>query len=219
LSDIFQEVDEELRRERLKQLWERHGNLIVALALVIVLGVAGWRGYQWWDAKKAAEAGTAFEAALALSEAGKHAEAEAAFAKVAADGTASYRVLARFSEAAELGETDPQAAVKAYDGLAADSGIGRVMQDLAAVRAGLILLDTAPYSELAARLEPLTANDRAFHNTAREVLAFSAWRSSDLAAVRRWLDLIMTDTETPPGIRDRAQVLMALTAGEGKSKS
>jgi hypothetical protein len=219
LSDIFQEVDEELRRERLKQLWERHGNLIVALALVIVVGVAGWRGYQWWDAKKAAEAGTAFEAALALSEAGKHAEAEAAFAKVAADGTASYRVLARFSEAAELGETDPQAAVKAYDALAADSRIGRVMQDLAAVRASLILLDTAPYSELAARLEPLTANDRAFHNTAREVLAFSAWRSSDVAAVRRWVDLIMSDAETPPGIRDRAQVLMALTAGEGKSKS
>ena len=219
MSDIFQEVDEELRRERLKQLWERHGNLIVSLALVIVVGVAGWRGYQWWDAKKAAEAGTAFEAALALSEAGKHAEAEAAFAKVAADGTASYRVLARFSEAAELGETDPQAAVKAYDALAADSRIGRVMQDLAAVRAGLILLDTAPYGDLLPRLEPLTANDRAFHNTAREVLAFSAWRGSDLAGVRRWLDLIMTDAETPPGTRDRAQVLMALTAGEGKGKS
>src|SRR5262249_52543549 len=123
------------------------------------------------------------------------------------------------SEAAEFGETDPQAAVKAYDALAADSSIGRVMQDLAAVRAGLILLDSAPYSELAARLEPLTANHPAFHNTAREVLAFSAWRSSDLAAVRRWLDLIMTDTETPPGTRDRAQVLMALTAGEGKGKS
>jgi hypothetical protein len=217
LSDIFQEVDEEVRRERLKQLWDRYGNLIVVGALVIVVGVAGWRGYQWWDAKKAAEAGTAFEAALGLSEAGKHAEAESAFAKVATEGTSGYRALARFHEAAELGQTDPKAAVSAYEALAADSSIGRVMQDLAVVRAGLILLDTAPYSELSARLEPLTANDRVFRNTAREILAFSAWRASDSAATRRWIDLIMGDAETPQGTRSRVEMLAALTVAATKS--
>ena len=41
MSDIFREVDEEVRREKLNQLWERHSNLIVAVALLIVLGVAG----------------------------------------------------------------------------------------------------------------------------------------------------------------------------------
>jgi hypothetical protein len=217
LADIFQEVDEEIRRERLKELWERYGNLIVVGALVIVLGVAGWRGYQWWEGKRSAEAGAAFEAAIGLSEAGKHAEAEVGFAKIAADGTAGYRTLARFHEAGELGQTDPQAAVKAYEALAADSSIGRVMQDLGAVRAGLILIDTAPYGELAARLEPMTAGDRVFHNTAREILAFGAWRASDLPAARRWVDMIMTDPETPPGTRSRVEVLMALTAPEGKS--
>ncbi|HLN09054.1 MAG TPA: tetratricopeptide repeat protein [Xanthobacteraceae bacterium] len=217
MADIFQEVDEEIRRERLKELWDRYGNLIVVGALVIVLGVAGWRGYQWWDHKKSAEAGAAFEAAIGLSEAGKHAEAEASFAKIAADGTSGYRTLARFHEAGELGQTDPQAAVKAYEALAADSSIGRVMQDLAAVRAGLILVDTAPYAELSGRLEPMTASDRVFHNTAREILAFSAWRASDRAAARHWADMIMTDPETPSGTRSRVEVLMALTAPDGKS--
>jgi hypothetical protein len=217
LADIFQEVDEEVRRERLKQLWDRYGTLIVAGAFVIVAAIAGWRGYQWWDAKKAAEAGSAFEAAMGLSEAGKHAEAEVAFAKIATEGTLSYRTLARFHEAGELNQTDPQAAVRAYESLAADSSIGRVMQDLAAVRAGLILIDTAAYGELSARLEPLTANDRVFHNTAREILAFSAWRASDRVAVRHWIDLIMTDAETPPGTRSRVEVLMALTTADGKS--
>ncbi len=63
MSDIFREVDEEVRREKLKQLWERHSNLIVALALLIVLGVGGWRGYDWWETRKSAESGAAFEAA------------------------------------------------------------------------------------------------------------------------------------------------------------
>ena len=120
MSDIFQEVDEEVRRERLQQLWERHGNLIVALALLIVLAVGGWRGYDWWENRKAAESGAAFEAAVALAESGKQDEAQAAFSKLAKEGSSGYRILARFREAAELAKTDPAAAVKAYDSLAAE---------------------------------------------------------------------------------------------------
>ena len=121
MSDIFHEVDEEVRREKLKQLWERHGNLIVAFALLVVLAVGGWRGYDWWETQKAAESGAAFEAAVTLAESGKQAEAQEAFAKLAKDGSSGYRVLARFREAAELAKSDRAAAVKAYDALAADS--------------------------------------------------------------------------------------------------
>src|SRR2546426_479361 len=96
VSDIFHEVDEEVRREQLKKLWDRWGNYIVVLAFLVVLGIAGSRGWEWWEAKKSQEAGAAFEAALLLAQAGKHDEAGAAFAKVAADSPAGYRILARF---------------------------------------------------------------------------------------------------------------------------
>ena len=95
MADIFNEVDEEVRRERLQKLWDRYGIYVIALAVLIVAGIGAWRGYEWWQAKKAAAAGAAFESALSLSEAGKHAEAEAAFAKVAAEAPAGYRTLAR----------------------------------------------------------------------------------------------------------------------------
>jgi hypothetical protein len=217
VSDIFQEVDEEVRREKLKQLWERHGNLIVAFALLIVLAVGGWRGYDWWENRKAAESGAAFEAAVALAESGKQAEAQAAFSKLAQEGSSGYRILARFREAAELARTDPAAAVKAYDSLAADSALGRSLQDLAAVRAGLILVDTAPLADLNARLEPLTAADRPFRHTARELLALGAWRTGDAATAKRWFDLIATDAETPAGTRQRIEVLMTLSGTKAKT--
>jgi len=213
LSDIFREVDEEVRRERLQQLWERHSNLIIALALLVVLAVGGWRGYQWWDGQKAAESGAAFEAAAALVDENKPADAQAAFAKLATDGTSGYRTLARFREAAALVKTDSAAAVKAYDALAADSGIGRALQDAAAVRAGLILVDTAPLAELTTRLEPLTTADRPFRHIARELLALSAYKAGDTAAAQKWFDLIATDTDTPAGTRQRMEVLMTLTGG------
>jgi len=216
VSDIFQEVDEEVRRERLKQLWERYSLYIVAGALVVVAAVAGWRGYQWWQAKKAAEAGAAFVAAVTLSNDNKHTQAAEAFAKIAAGGTAGYRMLARFREAAQVAETDPKAAVKLYEGLAADGGIGQVLQDLAIVRAGLILVDTAPFDEMRNRLEPLTTPDRTFRHSARELVALSAWRNGDVTNAKRWFDTILTDTQTPPGMRSRIEVLNALIAADGK---
>jgi hypothetical protein len=217
LSDIFREVDEEVRRERLQQLWERHGNLIVALALLIVLAVGGWRGYDWWKDRKATESGAAFEAAVALAESGKQDEAQAAFSKLAREGSSGYRILARFREAAELAKSDGAAAVKIYDALAADSGLGRAMQDLAAVRAGLILVDSAPLAELSSRLEPLTAADRPFRHSARELLALGAWRLGDTAAAKKWFDLIASDLETPAGTRQRIEVLMTLSGEKART--
>jgi len=214
--DIFQEVDEEVRREQLKKLWDRYGNLLIAVCVLIVAGIGAWRGYDYWQAKKAAETGVAFEQAAILAETGKHKEAEAAFAKIAAEGTTGYRVLARLREAGEMAQTDKNAAIQAYDALAADKSIGPVMQDLAAVRAGYLMVDTAPYSQMAAKLEPLAAQDRMFRHSARELLALSAWKAGDTSAARKWTGMMMADPATPSGTRSRAEILSELIAANGK---
>ncbi len=216
MADIFQEVDEEVRRERLHKLWQRYGNYIIAACLLVIAAVAAWRGYEWWETKKATEAGAAFEQAVTLAEAGKHQEAEAAFAKLATDGTAGYRVLARLREAAELGRTDRKAAIKAYDEIAADRSVGQVIQDLAALRAGFLLIDGSAYGDMRARLEPLAGPDRTFRHSARELLALSAWKRGDMGAARQWTDMIMTDPQAPSGARSRAEVLSELIAASGK---
>jgi hypothetical protein len=217
VADIFQEVDEEVRREQLKKLWERYQNYVIAAAVLIVLGVGGWRGYDWWQTKKAAEAGSAFENAIALSEQGKHAEAEAAFAKLAADSTASYRALAQLRAAAELAQTDAKGAIAAYDQTAADSSIPAVLRDLASLRAGALMIDNGSFADARQRLEPLTGSDHTFHHTARELLALAAWRAGDKAAARHWIEMINADPETPPDERGRAQMLDALMASGGNS--
>jgi hypothetical protein len=217
VADIFHEVDEEVRREQLKKLWDRYSIYLIALAVLIVAGMAAWRSYEYWVAQKAAAAGAAFEAAATLNEQGKYAEAEAAFAKVATDAPSGYRVLARMRAAGALAQVKPADAVKAYDELAADASIGTIWQDLAAVRAGMLLVDTAPLGDIRQRLDPLTEPSRSFRHTARELLALSAWRNHDFAAAKRYLDMIATDTETPVGTRARADVLSSLIAADSKS--
>lgn len=217
MADIFHEVDEEVRREQLKKLWDRYSIYLIALAVLIVAGIAGWRGYEYWVAKRAAAAGAAFEAAITLNEQAKYAEAEAAFARVAADAPEGYRVLARMRAAGALAQIKPADAIKVYDELAADTSLGTAWQDLAAVRAGMLLVDTASLADMRRRLDPLAEPTRSFRHTARELLALSAWRNHDLAAAKRYLDMIATDAESPIGARARADVLSELIAAEGKS--
>jgi hypothetical protein len=217
VSELFDEVDEEVRRDQLKKLWDKYSIFIIAGALLIIAGVGGWRGYQYVEARKAAEAGAAFDKAVELSEANKHTEAEAAFNDLAARAPSGYRMLARLRAAAEVASHDPKAAAKLYDDIAADRSIGAEQQDLAKVRAAGLLVDNAAYSEMLQRLESSTGPQATFRHTARELLALSAWRANDTAAARKWLDLIANDGETPPSLRSRAEAMQALLPPVAKS--
>jgi len=217
VSELFDEVDEEVRRDQLKKLWDRYSIHIVAGAILIVAAVGGWRGYQYLEAKKAAEAGRAFDAALELAEQNKHAEAETALNNLAATAPSGYRMLARLRVAAEVATRDPQAGAKMYDDISADRSIGTAEQDLARIRAAGLLLETASYPSMRERLEAATKPDATFRHTARELLALSAWRANDTTAARQWLDMIANDGETPSGLRSRAEALQALLPPVAKS--
>jgi hypothetical protein len=217
VSELFDEVDEEVRRDQLKKLWDQYSIYIIALALLIIAGVGGWRGYQYLEAKRAAEAGAAFDKATELSEANKHAEAEAAFADLAAKAPWGYRMLARLRTAAELANRDKPAAAKMFDDIAADGSVGAPERDLARIRAAQLLLETTSYPNMLQRLEPAIAAGATFRHTARELLALSAWRANDTAAARQWLDLIANDGESPASLRSRAEALQALLPPVAKS--
>ena len=219
MSELFDEVDEEVRREQLKRLWDKYSLYFIALMVLIVAAVGGWRGYQYLEAKKAAEAGATFEKAVELSEQGKHAEAETAFADLAAKAPSGYRTLSRLHAAAETSTRDPKAAAKMYDDIAADRSLGSEWQDLAKIRAAGLVLDSASYADMQQRLESSAApkSTATFRHSAREMLALSAWRNNDMTAARKWVDAIAEDGETPPGLRSRAEALQALLPPVAKS--
>jgi len=217
VSELFDEVDEEVRREQLKKLWEKYSLFIIGAALLVIAAVGGWRGYQYLEAKKAAEIGDAFNKAAELSTQNKRAEAEAAFADLAAKAPSGYRMLARLRAAGEAADRDPKAAAKMFDDIAADRSVGTVEQALARIRAAGLLLDTASYNDVQQRLQSDAAPDATFRHAARELLALSAYRANDATAARKWLDMIEADNETPPSLRSRAEALQALLPPVAKS--
>lgn len=213
MSELFSEVDEELRREQLQKFLSRYGIHLIIAALLIVAGVGGWRSYQYYQTKQAAEASSAFEAAAGLTD---PAAAEAAFDKIAA-GRTGYAALARLHAAAEAAKQDSKKGVQAFDAIAAEKSAGSAIQDVARLRAASLLVDTASYDEINQRLGGFTDPPNTFRHSARELLALSAWRNNNVDAARKWLDMIGNDAETPTTLRTRAEALQALLPPAAKS--
>jgi hypothetical protein len=214
MADIFNEIEEDLRRERMARLWKRFGPLIVTVAVLIVVGVAGMRAWEWYSAKQAEETGARFEAALALARQDNNStQAEAALDAIAKDGPAGYALLARFRAAGELALTNKAAAAARFEEIAQDISVPALARDLARVRAALILVDTGSQADVASRAEPLAVPGNAWRHSAREILALSAWKAGNVADTRRWAQELISDAETPQGARAIGQLLLDLASG------
>ncbi|MBV8962681.1 MAG: tetratricopeptide repeat protein, partial [Hyphomicrobiales bacterium] len=206
MSDIFREVDEDVRRDRFEKIWKQYGNLIIAAAVVMVVAVGGWQVFEHFRLKQEQRASAKFQTAIELSETGKDAEAEKLLASIAKKAPPGYAALARFREASETGKSDPAAGAALYDSLAADSSLGPALQGLAQLRAAMLLSDKLPPDELKKRLEPLAQGSSPWRNLARELLGLAELKGGDYEAAGRYFDEIITDPETPPGLRQRVEI-------------
>jgi hypothetical protein len=210
MSDIIREVDEELRRERLANIWKKHSGLILFAVFLIVAGTAGWRGYEYYAGKQADAAAERFVAAQKLAgDATKTDEAIKAFQAIAADAPSSYRLLARFSAAAELGQKDAKAGAAAFDAIANDTSVEKLMREIASIRGAALVVDTADIAEMTKRLAPALADGSAFRHSASELMALAHLRAGNQAEAQKLFLLLAFDPETPPGMRNRAQRLQA----------
>ncbi len=217
MSDIFQEVDEEVRRDKALEFWKKYQNLIIAGAVLIVLASAGFRFYQNHKLAGEQAAGGAFQQALALDHADKNAEAQTALAAIAADAPAGYRTLARLTGAAVESKSDPKGALAVYDALAADASIDQLFQETAKLRAALLRLDLGDAAAKPA-LEALAAPSGAYRHTAHLALGVIALDAGDFTEAGKQLDLVVADPEAPTAEKRSAESLLGLVAANRPAK-
>jgi hypothetical protein len=210
MSDIFREVDDDVRRDKAAEFWKKYQNYVIAAAAMIVLATAGWRFYDYKRLQSAQAAGSQFEEALDLGRAGKEAEAAAALTKIAAEAPAGYRVLGRLTAAGLQAKTDPAGAIAAYEALAQDGAVGPLFQETARLRAALLQLDAGQTDKAKAELEALATPRGAYRHTAREMLGVIALQAQDYDGAGKWLDTVVADPEAPRSVRESVELLLGL---------
>jgi len=211
VSDIFREVDEDLRRDRASELAKKYGPSVIGFAVAIVLGTLGYNLWQDWDLERRTERSDLFAAAVDLADDG---DVEASVDALADMGgpDGGYGTLASFERArllAEEGRTDEALAL--WQELATSDAAGPALQGAARLYFVMHQIDEGDSGELRAMLEPLMAPGNGYRPIAMELNAMLLLRDGDRAAARQIYGEIADDLTAPPGLRARAaQVLASL---------
>ncbi len=210
MADIFQEVDEDVRRDKAMALWRKYGSYVVIACLAVVLGTAGRVGWREYKASQRAEESKQYVAAAQLLEKGDTAAAITSFQSLAADASTGYGVIAKFQAATARHKSgDKAGALNAYDQIATDSGMDPIFQGLAQLQAVMLLMDDGAKDDLERRLAPLTADASPWRYSGLELQAVLKHRDGDLAGARAAFKALSEDAAAPAGMRSRANQMLA----------
>jgi len=215
---LIREVEEELRREQYEKLWKQYGTYILAVAIAIVVAVGGYNYWQYARLKSAEDNGARFSEAVELFQQGKKADAEKAMRELASDGSDGYQALAKLKLAGDSAAAGKTAdAVAAFDKLAGETSLDPLMRQVAQLRAAMLRLGKADWTEMQNRLNDLVVETSPWRFSARELRGLAAFKASKKDEARKMFTLLLGDQSTPRGIRQRAGMMMALLTKVGSA--
>jgi len=220
LEGLMSEIESDLREEELKKLWKRHGNLIIAAAVALVLGVLAVQLYRQYEARERTSVAQRYDQATHYLDDGKLDEALAGYKAIEAERFAGgFKTLAQLGEgAALLKKNDEAGAVKVYAAIAADQSADSVYRDLATVLRVLHSVDTGDAKALEATLAPLLNPANPYHASATELTAVLAAKQGETTRAHQLALQLAADPQTPSNMRQRATDLAALYKGPETEK-
>lgn len=215
MTDLFREVEEDLRRERFQKLWDAYGLYVVGVAVAIVVVTAGVIGWRAWEKSRNEATSTAYNDMIKATSGTDMSDADVAktFAAFADKNSGGYAYLARLREAAALLTSgDKAGAAKAYDAIADDASAPEMISGLARIKSAMIAVDTAGYDDMNARLADLVTDTSPWRANAHEILALAAFKAKKYVEANAHAQAVIDNQEASPGLRDRAHVLQAVVA-------
>ena len=214
MSEIFRDIERELRQERWLSVWKQAQPYVIGVVMAIVLLGGGWTGWRYYARTSAERASNVFDDALILQD---KTQRVAAFADLAKQG-GSYGALAAFHEAAGYTQEGRwKQAADIYDGLSKLARLPPPLRDLARINAASVLIGHASYEEIAQRLRRAGGENAPLRYSAREVMALAALQERKYAEARAWLVSLTGDQNTPPTLAARARIMLDNLPSQKKS--
>lgn len=214
MTDIFQEVEEDVRRERFEKIWKQYGDYIIAGVAAVAIAVAGVNLYLRYEYQQRLNASKTFTVAQDAADNGNATAAAATFAKLAKSAPGGYATLSQLAEANSLLQANNRAeALTLYKAIADKdkSDIGNV----ARVRAAWIMVEFQPKSDVEQILAPLTASTSQWRFMAQEILAYADYRAGAMGAAQKEFEALKDDKDAPRPLRARANAMAVFLKAGG----
>ncbi len=203
LSDIFQEVEEDVRRERYEQLWKDYGNYIMVAAAVLVLAVAGYQAWRSYDLSQRQKTSDQYRVASQSAQTGNAPKAEADFSALVKSAPSGYATLAKFHLAGAYlaqGKRDPAVALLRELSTSSDP----IVSSTARLKLAWMMADANPKAEVVSVLQPLIAADSPWRFAASEMVAYIDLKDGARTQAMAEYQKLSQETDAPANLRQRA---------------
>ncbi len=208
-DSFIDEVNEELRRDRLFALFRRYG-WIAILAIVLIVGGAAFN--EWRKASARADAEARGDAILAaLSEDDSEARRADLSAVEAGDNPDTEAFLQLLAAAVDLEDRNTIAASDTLRNVTEGAVISAVYRDLAILKSMIAGAGDIPPEERISQLQGLALPGAPFRLLAQEQIALAEIERGNVDTAVEQLSLIAEDMTASQGLRNRAvQMIVAL---------
>ncbi len=209
MTDIFEEVEEQLRSERIKTIFLKGWPWLLGVGLACLLAALAYWGYHAYRTGEASKASEAYASGLEALRKNDNAAAYRQFEAAAKSSSRGYRALALMQQGAiRLDENRANDAVKLFDE-AAKVAPDAILGDMARLKSAFALMDTAPFGPIEQRLKPLTDAKRPYRVAAREALAMAEIKAGRLKEARDDFGVLRVMPDAPDATRQRAEMAIA----------
>ena len=207
MSDIFNEIDEELRQDKAARLWKAYGKYLIALAIFIILAIASYRFIEHTQEKNKEQASELYELA---SEAGRSGDKNAAielFSDDRFDETIGYAIISKLKKAALAKSNDDlEGMAIVLKEIITNEEIPRYLRDLARLK-----LFASDNDNNISQLDALIAGDGAWKFLALELKGGIELEGGNLKKARSIFEELTNGANTPNNLRRRtSEILKAL---------
>ncbi len=202
------EVNEELRRQQLKSIWDRFGIYVIGFAVLIVLSVGGNEIMNYLNNRLSQRESIAFDNALTLIEEGNDSTGLDQLIKLTESKT-GYKGLAFFRLSSEsLSNGNHQEAIDYLKKASLDKTLTNSLRVFAKIKAGLILVDNGNASEVDVLLGEVIENGGPFSFHAKEILALALINDGRDLEAQEIFQEIANDASAPPVLVRRAEIFL-----------
>lgn len=209
MTEIFDEVDEELRRDRWQKLWKQYRLFIIGAVALIIVGVAVSQGWKAYSLHRKVISSERFLEATSLARTNRIPEALSEFAVLKENGAGGYDVLAQFRRAAlKMGKGEISEAIVIYGNIANDSKQDKLLRELATLYLVILQSETGDAGALIEQLAGLAEDDKPWRYSARETIAVLRIRMGDTLKAIDALKSLVDDLNAPREMRARAAEIL-----------
>jgi hypothetical protein len=214
VTDIFREVEEEVRRERFEQLWKKYGDYVIAGAALIVIAAAGFQLWRVYQQRQQVQASVNYAAAGQMLDGGAAGAAAITFAKLAETAPGGYAQLSLLQKANALyASGNLTQAVDTYKQVAAKGD--PLLAPVARIRAAWATVESAPRSDIDTLLKPLLDSGDAWRPMALEIVAYDDYRNGATAKALAEFRAITKDSNAPQAVKRRSEVMAEYISAGG----